>query len=73
MDLYRLLEGEVVPEYYERDAAGLPARWIERMRRAIASTLWQFSTTRMLHEYTEFLYLPASRVEVGREVEASPS
>jgi glycogen phosphorylase len=65
MDLYRLLEGEVVPEYYERDDKGIPARWVQRMRRSIATTLWQFSTTRMLHEYTERLYLPAAGVELA--------
>jgi starch phosphorylase len=65
MDLYRLLEGEVVPEYYERDEKGVPLRWVERMRRSISTTLWQFSTTRMLHEYTERLYLPAAGVEVA--------
>ena len=63
-DLYRLLEGELVPAYYERDKAGIPLRWVETMRRAMATSLWQFSTTRMLHEYTEGLYLPAAGVEV---------
>jgi starch phosphorylase len=53
-----------VPEYYERDEKGIPARWVQRMRRSIATTLWQFSTTRMLHEYTERLYLPAAGVEL---------
>jgi starch phosphorylase len=67
MDLYRILENEVVPEYYERDTAGVPVRWVERMRRSIASTLWQFSTTRMLHEYTERLYLPAAGIELKQE------
>jgi len=61
-DLYRLLEDEVVPQYYERGKTGLPAAWIERMRRSMATTLWRFSTTRMLHEYTERLYLPAAGV-----------
>jgi glycogen phosphorylase len=65
MDLYRLLENEVVPEYYDRDPKSKPpARWVDRMRRSMASTLWQFSTTRMLHEYAERLYLPAAGIEV---------
>ena len=62
MDLYRLLEEEVVPLYYDRDASGLPAGWIDLMRRAMATSIWQFSTTRMLHEYTDQLYLPAAGV-----------
>jgi hypothetical protein len=30
------------------------------MRRSMATALWQFSTTRMLEEYTNQLYLPAA-------------
>jgi starch phosphorylase len=67
-DLYRLLETELVPAYYERDKAGIPIRWVETMRRAMATSLWAFSTTRMLQEYTELLYLPAAGVEVPTSV-----
>jgi starch phosphorylase len=63
-DLYRIVEQEVVPRYYERDAAGVPPGWTELMRRSITSTIWQFSTTRMLHDYTEQLYLPAAGAPV---------
>ena len=41
-----------------------PAQWLERMRKSISITIWQFSTTRMLHEYAERLYLPAAGIEV---------
>jgi starch phosphorylase len=64
LDLYRLIEDEVVPRYYDRTAAGFPTDWVQLMRRSIASTIWQFSTTRMLHEYTERMYLPAAGVAV---------
>jgi len=33
------------------------------MRASMASTIWRFSTTRMLHEYAELMYLPAAGVE----------
>jgi starch phosphorylase len=59
-DLYRLLENEIVPAYYERDKSGLPLRWLEIMKEAMASTIWEFSTSRMLQEYVEQLYLPAA-------------
>ena len=59
-DLYRLLETEIVPAYYDRDKAGLPKRWLELMKESMASTIWQFSTSRMLQEYVEELYLPAA-------------
>ncbi len=62
-DLYRILEQELIPAYYERDANGIPTRWLQLMRNSIASTIWRFSTTRMLHEYVERLYLPAAAAE----------
>ncbi len=68
-DLYRLLEEEIVPAYFERDANGLPPRWLKVMRRAMATALWRFSSTRMLHEYVEELYLPAAGVPI---VDVSP-
>jgi glycogen phosphorylase len=59
-DLYRILEEEIVPRYYDRDERGLPSVWVDLMRRSMASSLWRFSTTRMLHDYVEKMYLPAA-------------
>ena len=59
-DLYRIFEDEIVPRYYDRDADGLPAAWVDTMRRSMAAALWRFSTTRMLHDYVEKMYLPAA-------------
>jgi starch phosphorylase len=67
LDLYRILEEEIAPRYYERDAKGLPKPWIDKMRRSIATTIWRFSTTRMLHEYVERLYLPAAGIDAPPE------
>jgi starch phosphorylase len=60
-ELYRVLEDEVVPRFYARDANGVPGDWIATMRDAIEAAIWQFSTARMLGEYVEHLYRPASR------------
>jgi starch phosphorylase len=70
-DLYRLLEEEIVPAWYDRDPGGLPLRWLMVMRRAMATSLWRFSTTRMLHEYAELLYLPAAGIAVP-DTESAP-
>ena len=51
---------------------GLPERWIQLMRNAIASNIWRFSTTRMLHEYVERLYLPATRRPAARRPPPRP-
>ena len=71
-DLYRILEEEILPRYYARDGNGIPPEWLAVMRRAMATSLWQFSTTRMLREYTERLYLPAAGLTV-REPGAQPA
>jgi len=63
-ELYRLLEQEIVPRFFDRNAAGLPTDWLTIMRASIASALWQFSTARMLSEYVDRLYLPAVREQV---------
>jgi glucan phosphorylase/YHS domain-containing protein len=59
--LYRVLEPEAVPRFYERDQAGVPVRWVHLMRRAIQTVAPRFSTRRMLKEYVERLYRPALR------------
>ncbi|UCF66289.1 MAG: alpha-glucan family phosphorylase [Acidobacteriota bacterium] len=56
--LYRLLEDEVVPLYYERDADDLPREWIRRSKCAIRNLLPRFCGSRMVREYAERAYLP---------------
>ncbi|HEV7810093.1 MAG TPA: alpha-glucan family phosphorylase, partial [Candidatus Limnocylindrales bacterium] len=71
-DLYRLLEEEIVPCYYDRDVNGLPQRWAGLMRRSMASNLWRFSTTRMLHDYVEKMYVPAASTVEATDAAPAP-
>jgi starch phosphorylase len=59
--LYRTLESEVVPLFYERDARGIPAGWLARVRASLASLLPFVNTHRMVREYVRRIYLPESR------------
>ena len=59
--LYDLLEREVVPQFYARDAAGMPTAWLARMRESMASLTPQFSSNRAVRDYTERYYLPAAQ------------
>ena len=56
-NLYKVLTEEVVPAFYNRDANGIPRAWIKRIRRAMVTLVPQFSTWRMVQEYTEKFYL----------------
>jgi starch phosphorylase len=58
--LYRLLELEIVPMFYRRDAQGIPREWVARMRTSMSRLAPQFSSNRMLQEYVQDAYLPAS-------------
>lgn len=58
--VYGLLEREIVPEFYRRDEHGIPRGWVARMRESMARLTPQFSTNRVVRQYTEDLYLSAA-------------
>ena len=57
--LYDLLEHEVIPLFYERDADGLPRRWIGRIKASMQRLIPRFSAERMVREYLTALYTAA--------------
>jgi glycogen phosphorylase len=57
--LYRLLEEEIVPAFYERDAANIPHRWVATVKEAIRSVAPRFCARRMVKEYVTKMYAPA--------------
>lgn len=57
--LYRLLEEEIVPAFYDRDYANVPRRWLTTVKEAIRSVAPQFSARRMVKDYTTRMYVPA--------------
>ncbi|MCP4540774.1 MAG: glycosyltransferase family 1 protein [Chloroflexi bacterium] len=56
--LYRLLEEQVVPLFYKRDADDVPRGWVQVMKETIRTSVPVFCTRRMVKEYTERLYIP---------------
>lgn len=48
---------QVIPMYYERTADGLPDAWLDRMKTARSLISENFSSTRMLRDYIEKMYL----------------
>ena len=59
--LYRLLEREVIPAFYQRDGRGLPTQWLAMMRASIRHIATQFSARRMVLDYYSQCYAPAAR------------
>lgn len=60
--LYETLENEIIPLYYEnRNGDDVPVQWLGRVKESLRTIAPQFNTRRMLREYIEQLYRPASQ------------
>lgn len=57
--LYDLLEQEVIPTFYDRDAAGVPRKWVSRVRASMSRLAPAYSSNRMASEYVRAAYQPA--------------
>jgi glycogen phosphorylase len=68
--LYTLLEREVIPQFYGRDANDVPRAWIARMRSSMHQLTPQYSSARTVREYTEQHYIPAAQRFVERGAQA---
>jgi starch phosphorylase len=55
-NLHEVLTQQVVPLFYQRDEKGIPRQWIQRIRRAMITLVPQFTTRRMVRQYTEKYY-----------------
>jgi len=59
--LYHLLQNEVIPIYYQRNESGYSDAWVRIAKQAMIRSIPHFNTDRMVSEYTQRFYLPASR------------
>jgi glycogen phosphorylase len=66
---FRLLEQVIVPEFYHRDAAGLPPQWVAAIKRSLATLGWQVSSAPTVRAY-ERLYQYAARCAATSAVSA---
>jgi glycogen phosphorylase len=54
--LYRLLEEDIVPAFYDRGPTGLPKQWVRLVKEAIRTVMSGFCARRMVKEYAEHVY-----------------
>ncbi len=59
--LYKVLESEIIPDFYDRSRGNLPISWISRMKAALVEFAPRFHSHRMVQEYVETAYIPACR------------
>jgi starch phosphorylase len=58
--LYDLIEKNVATRFYDRDARGVPTRWVQMVRHTLAALGPKVLASRMVREYVERLYAPAA-------------
>jgi glycogen phosphorylase len=66
--VYEVLEAKIIPEFYDRDAGGMPQAWVARIRASMSRLTPRFSSDRMLREYVAKAYLPAAEAYRRRAV-----
>ncbi len=59
--LYKILESEIIPDFYDRENGNLPFNWIKRMRDALVHFGPRFQSNRMVQEYLHTSYIPACK------------
>jgi len=57
-NIYNLLENEITPLFYKRDARGVPVGWVDMIQKSISSICPEFTMNRMLRDYISKYYEP---------------
>ncbi len=60
--LYDLIEHQIAPRFYDRNADGVPERWVHSIRHTLATLSPELSADRMVKQYVSELYRPASQL-----------
>ena len=67
--LYSILENDVIPTFYDRQADSFPARWLVKVRQSMTTLTAQFSANRAVRQYTTEFYVPAAQSYAARQAE----
>ena len=54
--IYRILEEEIIPLFYQMSESGIPQEWVRLMKESIKSNAAEFSARRVVKEYIEKFY-----------------
>ena len=60
--IYRTLENKIIPMYYDRNRNGISEKWVKMMKESIISTGGKYSTSRMVVDYVNNLYMPLANL-----------
>lgn len=57
--LFNVLENDVIPVFYDRIRGNPPQKWVRMMKAAMKMAITDFSSDRMVREYTSRFYIPS--------------
>jgi starch phosphorylase len=60
------LEEHIIPEFHQRNEAGIPTKWVARIRESMSHLAPEYSATRAVRQYTEEQYIPAAAAYAAR-------
>ena len=63
--MYHILENKIIPAYYNQDKNGVSKEWMTYMKNSIKTTAGEYSTSRMVTDYVNNLYMPL--INLGNE------
>jgi starch phosphorylase len=58
--LFNVLENDVIPVFYDQIRGNPPQKWVRMMKAAMKMAITDFSSDRMVREYTSRFYIPAA-------------
>ncbi len=59
--LFNILEKDIIPKFYNRKKGNPPIKWIKMMKEAMKMAIIDFSSDRMVRQYSTKFYIPASK------------
>ncbi len=59
--IYNMLENEIIPLFYERNQVNIPTKWISHIKNTISEISPNFTTDRMLEDYSQKFYSPLNQ------------
>jgi len=65
VDLFDVLETEVLPDFFVRSPEGVPLKWVARIQRALATLAWRYNSDRMAIDYATRCYLSAAGIQTS--------
>lgn len=60
--IFEVIENEVIPLYYKQNAEGVPVEWVHRVKQAMSTLGWKFSSDRMVMDYVTHAYIPTAGI-----------